>query len=64
MIENKIQLIEAISEALSMVICDALDEAREAVDVFRDEDEREAMLTLILDVTQLVRQVLKDQEDY
>ena len=63
MIENKIQLIEAISEGVVNGDLRCLDEAREAVDVLRDEDEREAMLTLILDITQLVKQVLKDQED-
>ena len=63
-IETKTQLIESISAGVVSGDLRFLDEARDALSVIRDEEEQEAMQALILDVTELVRQVLKDQEDY
>ena len=57
-------LIECLTAGVINGDVASLEEARDAVHLIHDEEDREAMQELTLSITELVRQVLKDQKDW
>ena len=64
MSKNTAWVLESLTAGVINGDLSCLEEARDALCIISDVEDREAMQELTLSILELVKQVLKDQEDY